>query len=78
MKRDLDSIKAGIIAALSHPEADEGLYFRNFVLLDAEDERPAVEGEQVDILDALRELLAEGRVLMNDGPGEAIFYLAQR
>ena len=39
-------IKAQILQALAHPEAEEGLYFRNFVHLHEEDEREAVEGDE--------------------------------
>lgn len=70
-----DGVKRQILAALAHPEADEGLYFRNFSNLHEEDERPAVEAGQEDILDALRELIDEGRVAMDDSEEEAIFKL---
>lgn len=73
-----DRIKAQIIEALSHPEAQDGLYFRNFYYLDDVDERITVEGDQVEILDALRELIDEGRVRMDDEGEEAIFLLADQ
>ncbi len=76
MKRDLNKVKGQILAALEHPEAQEGLYFRNFFHLHEEDERPAVEAEEVDILDALQELIHEGKIKMNQGGEDAVFHLA--
>lgn len=70
-----EQVKGQIMTALSHPEAEEGLYFRNFALLHEEDERPSVEASEEDILEALHELIQEGRVRMNDGSGEVIFFL---
>lgn len=75
MEKSRERIKDQIIKALQHPEAEEGLYFRNFWLLHEEDQRPAVEAEQVDILDALRELLDEGAVVMDESGEEVIFQL---
>jgi len=72
----LDTIKRQIIDALSHPEAQDGLYFRNLYYLHEEDQREAVEGTQIEILDALKELMAEDKVTMNDEGEEAIFFLA--
>lgn len=77
MSSDRDSVKAQVLAALDHPEAEEGLYFRNFFYLHEEDERPAVVADQIDVLDALKELIAEGRVVMVEGGEEAIFCLAE-
>ncbi len=78
MVGDLSDVKLQIIRALEHPEAQEGLYFRNFYALHEEDERPAVEANQVDILDALKELIHEGSVVMEEGGSEAVFQLAKR
>jgi hypothetical protein len=77
MLSDKNSVKVQILAALDHPEAEEGLYFRNFFHLHEEDERPAVEADQVDVLDALKELIAEGRVLMVEEGEEAVFRRAE-
>ena len=70
-----ESIKKQILAALSHPEAEEGLYFRNLTVLHEEDDRDPVEGTQVEILDALKELLAEQQIRMDDSGKEVIFFL---
>ena len=78
METDRDRLKTQILVVLKHPEAEEGLYFRNFFHLHEEDERPAIEAEEPEILEALHELIQEGKVTMNDGPDEVIFRLAQQ
>ena len=75
MNRDKDKIKEQVLAALKHPEAEEGLYFRNFRNLHEEDERPAVDASQVELLDALNELIGEGKVHMDESFDEVVFYL---
>jgi hypothetical protein len=72
---NMSDVKKQIIQALSHPEAQDGLYFRNFSHLHEEDERMAVEARDEEILDALQQLIKEGRVNMDNGEGEAIFSL---
>ena len=72
-----NEIKEDIVSALSHPEASDGLYFRNFSNLHEEDERPAVRGSQVEILDALKLLLEEGTVTLQEGDVEAVFHLSK-
>ena len=76
MKQKIDTLKQQIMEILKHPEAEEGLYFRNFFLLHEEDERPAVDAEESDILDALNELVSEGKVRLEETGGEVIFQLA--
>ena len=73
---DKITVKEQIVSALQHPEAEEGLYFRNFANLHEEDERPAVEGDQLEILDALKELIDEGMVVVSEGDEELVFTLA--
>ena len=73
---DLLRIKRQILQVLSHPEAMDGLYFRNFAHLHEEDEREPVLARDEHILDALQELIKEGKVRMDDGNGEAIFSLS--
>lgn len=74
MPETLDPIKGQILEALSHPEAQDGLFFSNFAHLHEEDERSAVEANDEDILDALEELIREGRVRMDDNSPRAVFY----
>ena len=71
-----DQIKKQILEALKHPEAEEGLYFRNFAHLHEEDERPQVAGEEIEILDALKELIASNRVRVDESGEEVVFFLA--
>ncbi|MBN8549016.1 MAG: hypothetical protein J0M12_06855 [Deltaproteobacteria bacterium] len=74
----LGDVKSQILEALRHPEAEEGLYFRNFYHLHEEDERPAVQAEEADILDALRELVGAGKVKLDESGPEAVFTLVQK
>ena len=76
-KNDNERLKDEILAALNHPEADEGLYFRNFFHLHEEDERPAVVGESSAIREALKGLVKEGIVLTDNTGPEPIFILAK-
>jgi len=76
MSKNLSKIKEQIIAALGHPEAEEGLYFRNFRFVHEEDERPVVNADRIDLLDALNQLISEGKVQMDQSCDEAIFHLA--
>ena len=71
---NLEAVKAQIMRALLHPEAEEGLYFHNFTTLHEEDERDAVEGDQVEILDALKVLMEEGRVRSDESGSEVVFH----
>ena len=78
MSKSLEAVKTQILKALGHPEAEEGLYFRNLWLLHEEDERPPVVAEEVEILDALRELLDEGKIMMDESGKEAVFQIKNR
>lgn len=71
------NVKSQILSALSHPEAEEGLYFRNFYHLHEEDERPAVVADQLSILDALKDLIADGSVKIDETGPEAVFMLGR-
>lgn len=73
IEKDLSGVKQQILLALKHPEAEEGLYFRNFSDLHEEDERPAVKAEQVLILDALKQLIDEGQVIADESGKEVVF-----
>ncbi len=73
-----DRIKREILAALRHPEAEDGLYFNNLTELYEEEERPPVIGEDVEILDALKALIDEGLVTTTDGEAGTIFLLSRQ
>ena len=46
METKLQSVKDQILLALGHPEAEEGLYFRNLCIGHEADERPIVKAKQ--------------------------------
>lgn len=72
---DFIALKTEILQALSHPEASEGLYFRNFYHLHEEDERAAVDADPTLILAALYDLIDEGKVAVRNEGEEATFHL---
>ena len=72
-----ERIKQEILAALKHPEADEGLFFRNFAHLHEEDERPGVDGTPQQIQEALAELVDEGLVIADTAREEPVFALSR-
>ncbi len=69
-------IRAQILAALAHPEAQDGLYFRNLYHLHEEDLRDPVEGTQEEILEELRALIVDKKVRIDESGEEVIFFLA--
>jgi predicted house-cleaning noncanonical NTP pyrophosphatase (MazG superfamily) len=73
--RSSEEIKDSIMEVLNHPEAEEGLYFRNFYQLHEEDERRIVPGDEVQILEALKELIEEGKVVADETGSEVVFHL---
>lgn len=72
----IPSIKAEILAALSHPEAEDGLYFNNLIVVHEEEERPIVHGEESQVNGALEELAHEGKILVLGDGEQRIFRLA--
>jgi hypothetical protein len=72
----LKSIKEQIICALSHPEAESGLYLNNLIVVHEDEERTPVTGSEIEVLDALKELLEHGTVSMNEEGESVIFYLS--
>lgn len=68
-------IRDQIIAALSHPEAEDGLYFNNLIVVHEEEERPIVEGDESLILAVLEEMIADGAVKSTGEGGQRIFAL---
>lgn len=70
------TIKKQIEAALSHPEAEDGLYFNNLIVVHEEEERPIVTGEEAEVLAALNEMIQEGRVVVTKSANEQIYRLA--
>ncbi|MGA1191475.1 MAG: hypothetical protein ACO3XO_04260 [Bdellovibrionota bacterium] len=66
-----------ILTALSHPEASDGLYLDNLQVVHEEEDRLPVRGTQLEILDALKGLIEEGKVRTNDSGEKVIFYLVK-
>ena len=75
---EISKIKFQIVEALSHPEAEEGLYFSNLFNLHEEDERPRVSGSPMEIDKALAELVDEGKVRLDESGPESIAYLIRK
>jgi hypothetical protein len=68
-------IKREILAALSHPEAEDGLYFNNLIIVHEEEERPIVRGEEAEVKEALSELVKAGTVEIHGAGPETIYKL---
>lgn len=69
-------IKRQIEAALSHPEAEDGLYFNNLIVVHEEEERPIVVGDEAEVRAALDEMIKEGTVVVTHSSSEQIYCLA--
>ena len=74
---NVDDVKNQIVHALRHPEADEGLFFRNFKHLHEVDQRPAVAASQPVIARALQQLIKEGRVGLTTEGADVVFVLEE-
>ncbi len=72
---DNNEIRQKVLAALEHPEAEEGLYLDNFHHLHEEDERVRVNATELQIVDALKELIAGGKVTAEETGDSVIFLL---
>lgn len=70
-----NSIRKQIIAALSHPEAEDGLYFNNLIVVHEEEERPIVEGEESAVREVLHKMVQEGVVTSTGEGAQQIFKL---
>ncbi|MCB0328624.1 MAG: hypothetical protein KDD70_03140 [Bdellovibrionales bacterium] len=75
MSKSIETIKSELIEALSHREAEDGLFFCNFTLLHEEDERPYVNGSPKAVAAALNELVREGIVYLWEESDRIVFKL---
>ncbi|HQH26239.1 MAG TPA: hypothetical protein PLP17_02495 [Oligoflexia bacterium] len=75
MAAPANDVKQQVLNALTHPEAEEGLYLDNFYYLHEEDERPRVEASDLEILDALKALIEEDKVIADESGESVIFRL---
>jgi hypothetical protein len=73
MEGNIEQIKAQILSALDHDEAEDGLYFENLFVLHEEDTRTAVRGTKPQILEAIQALLTEGQIEVEENGKEKIF-----
>lgn len=71
------SIREQILAALSHPEAEDGLYFNNLIVVHEEEERPIVQGEEEEILAVITDLIDEGLISSAGDGDQRIFSLVR-
>jgi hypothetical protein len=71
----INLIKTQIIKALSHVEAESGLYLNNLRIVHEDEERELVDGSEIEVLDALKELLVEDKISMNDEGENVVFFL---
>jgi hypothetical protein len=69
------TIRKQILAALSHPEAEDGLYLNNLIVVHEEEERPLVEGEEADVLRILNKMVADGDISATGEGSQRIFSL---
>ena len=75
MSNNITEIKQTLIKALTHQEAEDGLYFRNFFNMHEADERPMVKASKDDISKALTELIRENKVKLSNFDDDVIFML---
>jgi hypothetical protein len=70
-------IKKEILQALKHPEAEDGLYFNNLIAVHEEEERTCVQGDDLQVLDALFELIQAGQIFTSQKDGNTVFHLSK-
>ena len=73
----LNPLKKQILEALSHAEAEDGLYFENLLVVHEAEERPVVEGSEEDVLETLAEMIAEGSIATDESGPKVVFKLAR-
>lgn len=69
-------IKDEIVSALSHPEAEEGLFLANLLVVHEEDDRPQVSGNDKEILSAIESLIVDKKVSLTHDQGRVVFIMA--
>lgn len=76
MPADISEVKQQILRALDQGDAADGLYFWNFYMPREEGGKLRVEAPQDQIIAALKELIAEGTVIMDDTGKDVTYRLA--
>ena len=69
------SVREQVLEALRHEEAEDGLYFRNFCHLHEVDERKPVVASERELMQALEDLVREGKVKVDESGEEPVFLL---
>ena len=72
-----EQIKQDILTALAHDEAEDGLYLNNLRVVHEEESRPPVRGSELEVLDALKELIADEKIRTDDSGEKVIFFLVK-
>lgn len=75
MVREL--IREQILAALKHPEAEDGLYFNNLIVVHEEEERPIVEGAETEVQKVLDTMVEEGELTVVGEGSQRIYSIAE-
>jgi len=73
-----NAIRDQILAALSHPEAEDGLYFNNLIVVHEEEERPIVEGEETLVMQVLDDMVSDGLISVSGEGSQRIYMLVQQ
>lgn len=74
MTANLDEVKKQVLSSLNHPEAEDGLYLRNFIRLHEEDTRPSILASPDDVVAALNQLVIEGKVVFELGEKDSVVF----
>jgi hypothetical protein len=77
MQLSKTAIEQQIRAALTHVEAEEGLYFNNLIVVHEEEERPIVVGDESEVREALEALVSKGEVKVTGEGDQRIYTLVQ-
>lgn len=76
MPADISEVKQQILRALDQGDAADGLYFWNFHMPSEEGGKLRVEAPEDQIIAALKELIAEGTVIMDETGKDVTYHLA--
>lgn len=75
MASDLENLKEQIITALNHAEAEDGLFFQNFIIVHESEDRQPVTTNDAGLIYALEDLVKDEKVTMAAMDGKVIFQL---
>lgn len=72
-----ETIREQILAALKHPEAEDGLYFNNLIVVHEEEERPIVEGAEADVQKVLDAMVEAGELTVVGEGSQKIYSISE-